>query len=394
MQLLQTPDKDQETAIDAAILLKSSRSLCGICMVQGSSYTCPRCNLPYCSLSCYKSDMHADCTEAFYKSNFVNELHSNRVSDADRLHMLRILDEHEKAALNEEQQAFENVPSTSTINKMTDCLSDIDLDTASVKDILSRLPPQEVERFNLIIKNKDAAMLLLPDWKPWWNAKVHGNSIIDIEETYDDGIPLLLETKQISTITKVKPNARLVFSILDIIIAYVYVCRTLNGDVFESCSESFFLVTQASYIFDASCSCKFVFESPKEVVSTLSSRLLAHCDLSPKGVMAILSDACKIIQSRLFIVAALSDLHRMVSNVPKNSRANSISQKIYFFACLANDAALQKEFQLDALFKECRVCLETEIDRLYAFEKTASDLQKAIKDADIQQNRRLIQEME
>ena len=90
------------------------------------------------------------------------------------------------------------------------------IDTASVKDILSRLPPQEVERFNLIIKNKDAAMLLLPDWKPWWNAKVHGNSIIDIEGTYDDGIPLLLETRQISTITKVKPNARLVFSILDI----------------------------------------------------------------------------------------------------------------------------------------------------------------------------------
>ncbi len=41
--------------------------ICGVCLTQPSKYGCPRCPLKYCSLACFKSEAHADCSEEFYK---------------------------------------------------------------------------------------------------------------------------------------------------------------------------------------------------------------------------------------------------------------------------------------------------------------------------------------
>ena len=49
------------------------------CKVKLSQYTCPRCNLPYCSLECYKSTLHQDCTEAFYKDCVFQQLRADKV---------------------------------------------------------------------------------------------------------------------------------------------------------------------------------------------------------------------------------------------------------------------------------------------------------------------------
>ncbi|KGT68506.1 hypothetical protein MEK_03526 [Candida albicans 12C] len=32
--------------------------LCGICQVEQSKYKCPKCSIAYCSLTCYKSEIH------------------------------------------------------------------------------------------------------------------------------------------------------------------------------------------------------------------------------------------------------------------------------------------------------------------------------------------------
>lgn len=79
------------------------------CLLQFSKYTCPRCNVQYCSLDCYKSEVggcwsktsltlhrfhvhlypimswfismyskqkHAQCSENFYRESFMSELQS------------------------------------------------------------------------------------------------------------------------------------------------------------------------------------------------------------------------------------------------------------------------------------------------------------------------------
>ncbi|XP_068597795.1 zinc finger HIT domain-containing protein 2 [Brachionichthys hirsutus] len=54
---------------------KTQRSAaCMFCKCSPSCYTCPRCNLHYCSLACYRSPDHSLCSEGFYKEAVLQEL--------------------------------------------------------------------------------------------------------------------------------------------------------------------------------------------------------------------------------------------------------------------------------------------------------------------------------
>ncbi|XP_013984559.1 zinc finger HIT domain-containing protein 2 [Salmo salar] len=48
--------------------------VCGLCLCKPSYYTCPRCNVPYCGLECYRSTNHSVCSEEFYKESVLQEL--------------------------------------------------------------------------------------------------------------------------------------------------------------------------------------------------------------------------------------------------------------------------------------------------------------------------------
>ncbi|KAF9541099.1 hypothetical protein EC957_003426 [Mortierella hygrophila] len=77
---------------------------CGICKAQPFKYICPRCNLRYCSLTCYKDQSHVQCTESFYKASVMDELKSSpAATPQDRKKMLGILDRFERQAVDEEQ---------------------------------------------------------------------------------------------------------------------------------------------------------------------------------------------------------------------------------------------------------------------------------------------------
>lgn len=49
-------------------------AVCMLCKCSPSCYTCPRCNLHYCSLACYRSPDHIQCSEEFYKEAVLREL--------------------------------------------------------------------------------------------------------------------------------------------------------------------------------------------------------------------------------------------------------------------------------------------------------------------------------
>ncbi|KAI9241786.1 hypothetical protein MVEG_04645 [Podila verticillata NRRL 6337] len=82
----------------------SNAAPCGICKSQPFKYICPRCNLRYCSLTCYKDKSHIQCTESFYKSSVMSELKASPSSTPqDRQKMLGILDRFEKQAIAQEE---------------------------------------------------------------------------------------------------------------------------------------------------------------------------------------------------------------------------------------------------------------------------------------------------
>lgn len=70
---LLTPARSHDNALEDSGV--SGRSgLCMLCKSKPPCYTCPRCNLQYCGLECYKSPDHSACSEEFYKQSVLQEL--------------------------------------------------------------------------------------------------------------------------------------------------------------------------------------------------------------------------------------------------------------------------------------------------------------------------------
>ncbi|MEQ2315295.1 hypothetical protein AMECASPLE_020831 [Ameca splendens] len=62
---------------------RMSREVCMLCKCKPSNYTCPRCNLQYCGLSCYQSPDHSACSEEFYKESVLKELKEMGKTEAE-----------------------------------------------------------------------------------------------------------------------------------------------------------------------------------------------------------------------------------------------------------------------------------------------------------------------
>jgi biotin synthase-like enzyme len=88
-------------------------SLSRSCLKAISRYTCPKCDCPYCSLSCYKQ--HGEhCIEMFYNENVVESLKSMKSSKEERVEMQNILwrvKEAEEVQLAQMQQLSEKLDS-------------------------------------------------------------------------------------------------------------------------------------------------------------------------------------------------------------------------------------------------------------------------------------------
>lgn len=53
----------------------SSFLACGICGVEKREpYKCPRCDLLYCTIKCYRNPKHSECSEKFYQEQVKQEL--------------------------------------------------------------------------------------------------------------------------------------------------------------------------------------------------------------------------------------------------------------------------------------------------------------------------------
>jgi hypothetical protein len=77
--------KSHETHIEA--LAKP----CAFCNKHLTKYICPRCNRGYCSVECYRSPGHEECSEGFYKEQVAGEVGGTKGADEEREKMLETL---------------------------------------------------------------------------------------------------------------------------------------------------------------------------------------------------------------------------------------------------------------------------------------------------------------
>lgn len=47
-------------------------NLCQVCQEKTAPYKCPKCNIRYCTLNCYRDRFHGDCSEKFQEKQLLD----------------------------------------------------------------------------------------------------------------------------------------------------------------------------------------------------------------------------------------------------------------------------------------------------------------------------------
>ncbi|KAI7793195.1 zinc finger HIT domain-containing protein 2 [Triplophysa rosa] len=225
-ETLLTPATEKKECETTNGNVASSLRPCGLCLSKPSCYTCPRCNIPYCGLVCYRSPDHSACSEEFYKESVLQELKSQGVTDeegkskmqeillrlrqsaedeggtanllrdlqkktgtnvtqqdADALELLSRLAVIQSAGNEDSQEAQEILTKLQDIEEsgnaidgcdeeeeeaeLTEKLAGLDIDSLTEEELWSLLSAQEKEKFEALVKGGGIGGLVAL-WCPWW----------------------------------------------------------------------------------------------------------------------------------------------------------------------------------------------------------------------------------
>ncbi|OZJ02529.1 hypothetical protein BZG36_04130 [Bifiguratus adelaidae] len=343
-------------------------ALCEICHKQVAVYTCPRCNLRYCSLPCYKSDQHSACTEVFYKESIEEEIRSKQVGDDEKRRMLELLRKFEEDAVDESDLFEELEEGDARDEDLLKRLQDIDLDKASFDAIWTRLTPMEQQRFTeQVAQSEDTAQNIGVDelindstdlWTievPWWDHIVVADSKkkvriqeIDAEDDPKSTIsdyPSILDTiRPISELTSRAPNADIAYNVLHAILSYAFLYRRMDGEHASDAIESVQLLRhfEAEALFSHT---PFAYQGVDEVLASFRQSLCEppynNSITSVSDTLITLNtDAEKFLTERNATLAALSDLYHTLflftGAKPATVDVKAAARKVYFYACFTS----------------------------------------------------------
>lgn len=135
---------------------------CGFCPAgeaQPARYTCPRCNVPYCSLRCYRA--HGACAEDFYRDQVLGELRGRSASPSRLASALRRLREQRETEDDPEDAGLRPGPAPGRLSGLWE-----------------RLAPAEKAAFERLLSRGEAGRLL-PPWRPWWWGRGAGPRLLE-----------------------------------------------------------------------------------------------------------------------------------------------------------------------------------------------------------------------
>ncbi|XP_036909059.1 zinc finger HIT domain-containing protein 2 [Sturnira hondurensis] len=122
-------------------------------------YTCPRCNVPYCSLRCYRA--HGTCAEGFYRDQVLGELRGRSASPSRLASALRRLRQQREAEDEPQDAGLRPGPAP-----------------GGLLGLWERLDPAEKAAFERLL-NRGEAGRLLPPWRPWWWSRGAGPRLLE-----------------------------------------------------------------------------------------------------------------------------------------------------------------------------------------------------------------------
>ncbi|XP_042210516.1 zinc finger HIT domain-containing protein 2-like [Homarus americanus] len=299
--------------------ISDSHRTCNFCHNK-SQYTCPRCNVPYCSSKCYKHQSHVQCSEGFFEEMVKAELGSGTVSEESRQKMMEILQRVKagESGLGEDEDEPLDSDDDEDEEDLNVRMADVDLNDSDT--VWKKLTEEERQEFRELI-NKGALEDLIPPWSPWWEQEVPKVQEIKPGSQSPPGrtadCPEVIEVPLLSEVMKASPAPCIPFNILNVLSAYAWTVRLFNGDHQESSLDA----TEAILLLSKVLATNANFEAAATAVESPKMEAQNHPWLmeSEDFASTVKSDVWKILQGpaasdqTFYVRAALSEIHMLLN---------------------------------------------------------------------------------
>lgn len=275
---------------------------CEICESEKSKYCCPKCNILYCSSSCYKDQKHSQCSEEFYKTAVLEELKNQNIDTNGKADMIKILQNlNETSEYIDPLDDFTDEPPVDSDDESEEDLAErikgVNLNDADA--LWDKLTDGERQQFQSLIDSGEITELL-PTTEPWY--------------MNEDGLnnPKISDKiSEYSNLSSKPPADSIKFNLLNILAAYSYMQRYFLGDYNsfpdECCMCLLSLsssLKQNNDFHDLETAVKAVF------IEGMSNQF--EVDLGMETTMV--KDMQVILGKKDFILASLSDMLRLFKN--------------------------------------------------------------------------------
>ncbi|XP_046610833.1 zinc finger HIT domain-containing protein 2 isoform X1 [Neodiprion virginianus] len=299
--------------------------LCKICDHNVHKYLCPRCGIEYCSVVCYKSDKHSECSESFYRGCVEEELKFNEKDPETRRKMLEILqrmhEEHANDMEDMEELAHPQLDSDDDdeVPDLSDRLRNIDLDDAD--SVWAALTDGEKQEFETLLCNGEMEKLL-PPWKPWWSYRANAKLVEDLSKTskafdYQQNCPRIKNIKHYNEISKVPPAECVKNNVLNVLHAYAFTALYFNGDHHNFPREAISILTELSNNLREN---EVFIKADLAIESVSQQAMNCRTLVADTENISATKNACTCIlqgpedsNKYFYVKAAFSDLHKLFS---------------------------------------------------------------------------------
>jgi len=289
------------------------KSICEICFKNKSQYNCPKCNISYCSLNCYRDQVkHLNCSESFYQDQVINELKTLQIGDVEEKNKLAEILRREKEAMEDDQLSqnnnfYLNEVNTENINKVDD---------------------QEL----LKVYKKEALQ-----WEPWWldeNLKkvlIKEINKIDPNMTMKNFNTDLIKNAQVINVSNASNliyNEMLKLSYLYFIVGYVYQLKEDSiADISLNDEISFSLIQMNKQLTSLKTDdLKQCFDLAIKTLSTCSEEnFFLKNNINKVFLINLLNDLIVIIKSPNILLHLLSNLYNIFQ--ASSSKKNHVLEK-------------------------------------------------------------------
>ncbi|XP_055376680.1 zinc finger HIT domain-containing protein 2 [Condylostylus longicornis] len=336
--------------------------LCQICQTNKFKYSCPKCNISYCSVKCYQDEKHLICSENFYKQCVEEEI-SNQIStkNTKEIHKMleilqRVSNEHEnRDCVFEEEESLDELDSDDEEEEesLLKRIENININDADI--LWNSLTKQEKLKFENLIENGEISKVV-PPFHPWWSKKISVKIVRDIDYKEEEDLktldypPIADNIASFDNIMKKSPSLSIRYSLSNIIGAYTCIVRYYAGDHLLSSLEA------ANYLWKLSSvlSKKSVFNSNEEALKSIiidGQNEALGMDIEDysviyKDVNDIFNGPFERENSDIYKLSALSDIQNIFIKAKheiKNQKKQNKSDFSKKFANVPIDDELNKE---------------------------------------------------